>query len=112
MPETILRVHSFWKHYLEYGNTLAFKPRFEIINDDDLQRVFDYFIYQSLPPFFPEDRSVGRVKEAIYKFFKTSFNIDHNSFKEIINICLSKDNRRHFEELINVSRISDLEYTA
>ena len=34
MPETILRVHSFWKHYLEYGNTLAFKPRFEIINDD------------------------------------------------------------------------------
>ena len=77
----------------------------EITNEDDLQRVFDYFIYQSLPPFFPEDRSVGRIKEAIYKFFKTSLNIDYdNSFKEIINICLSKDNRRHFEELINISK--------
>ena len=28
VPETICRVHSYWKHYLEFGNTLAFKPRF------------------------------------------------------------------------------------
>ncbi|HZG04588.1 MAG TPA: SGNH/GDSL hydrolase family protein [Streptomyces sp.] len=28
VPETIARVHSYWKHYFEYGNTLAFKPRF------------------------------------------------------------------------------------
>ena len=30
MPETILRIHSFWKHYLEYGNLLGFKPKFSI----------------------------------------------------------------------------------
>jgi hypothetical protein len=27
VPETILRIHSFWKHYLEYGNVLSFKPK-------------------------------------------------------------------------------------
>lgn len=30
VPETILRIHSFWKHYLEYGNLLGFKPKFSI----------------------------------------------------------------------------------
>lgn len=30
VPETICRVQSYWKHYLEFGNTFAFKPRFEL----------------------------------------------------------------------------------
>jgi hypothetical protein len=30
VPETIIRVHSTWKHYSEYGNILGFKPRFEL----------------------------------------------------------------------------------
>lgn len=32
VPETIVRILSVWKHYSEYGNILAFKPRFEINN--------------------------------------------------------------------------------
>lgn len=28
--ETIARAHSYWKHYFEYGNVLAFKPRFAL----------------------------------------------------------------------------------
>jgi hypothetical protein len=28
VPETICRVASYWKHFYEYGNVLAFKPRF------------------------------------------------------------------------------------
>lgn len=28
VPETICRVQSYWKHYLEFGNIMAFKPRF------------------------------------------------------------------------------------
>lgn len=28
VPETIVRIHSCWRHFYEYGNTLAFKPRF------------------------------------------------------------------------------------
>jgi hypothetical protein len=34
VPETIARVQSYWKHYFEYGNTLAFKPRFTLEKDD------------------------------------------------------------------------------
>lgn len=28
VPETMSRIHAYWKHYSEYGNTFAFKPRF------------------------------------------------------------------------------------
>ncbi|MBU1689236.1 MAG: SGNH/GDSL hydrolase family protein [Gammaproteobacteria bacterium] len=30
VPETICRIQSYWKHYLEFGNTFAFKPRFAL----------------------------------------------------------------------------------
>lgn len=30
VPETILRIHSIWKHYLEFGNVFGFKPFFII----------------------------------------------------------------------------------
>ena len=33
VPETISRIHSYWKHFLEFGNILAFKPKYEIEND-------------------------------------------------------------------------------
>lgn len=36
VPETICRIHSAWKHYLEFGNSLAFKPRFALANDGTL----------------------------------------------------------------------------
>ena len=32
VPETICRVQSYWKHYLEFGNTFAFKPKFSLEN--------------------------------------------------------------------------------
>ena len=38
VPETISRVHAFWKHFSEYGNTLAFKPRF-ILKDGHLELI-------------------------------------------------------------------------
>jgi len=34
VPDTISRILSCWKHYYEYGNTFAFKPRFKIQNDE------------------------------------------------------------------------------
>ena len=30
VPETMARIHSYWKHYFEFGNVLAFKPRFTL----------------------------------------------------------------------------------
>lgn len=38
VPETVARVHSYWKHYFEYGNTLAFKPMFTL-NGDGLEHL-------------------------------------------------------------------------
>ncbi len=33
VPDTISRIMSVWKHYYEYGNTFAFKPRFKLKNN-------------------------------------------------------------------------------
>lgn len=44
VPETIVRILSVWKHYSEYGNIFAFKPRFEL-KDNKLtliRNVIDY----------------------------------------------------------------------
>jgi len=38
VPDTISRIMSTWKHYYEYGNTFAFKPRF-IIHNNKLELV-------------------------------------------------------------------------
>lgn len=75
------------------------------ITETDLQRLFDYFVRKNLSPFHPEDRSVGRLKESIYKFFDKHFGMslaDH--FPDIINIVLSEDNRRHFEAVIDSAK--------
>lgn len=65
VPETIARVHSYWKHYFEYGNVLAFKPRFtlehgKLVHHPPAVRTpEDYLSYterlpaiQALDPFF------------------------------------------------------------
>ena len=43
----------------------------------DLQKIFDYFVRNNLTPLYPEDRSVGRVKESIYRFFAEKLNLDY-----------------------------------
>ena len=78
---------------------------FEIVSDNDLQNLFDYFIRQNLKPFFPEDRSVGRVKEALYNFFKKYMNLDYEkSYKDILNIILSEKNSKNIIDLIEISK--------
>ena len=78
---------------------------FEIVNDNDLQNLFDYFIRQNLKPFFSEDRSVGRVKEALYNFFKKYMNLDYEkSYKNILNIILSEKNLKNIIDLIEMSK--------
>jgi hypothetical protein len=65
VPETIARVQSAWKHYFEYGNTLAFKPRFTlgpdglVLHPSVIRQPEDYFDYapnlphlQAIDPFY------------------------------------------------------------
>ena len=81
VPETILRIHSFWKHYLEYGNTLAFKPRFEIINDDiqlvknpvisnkDYQNYINHLAFIQKKDFFYKNKFKKNILKFPYIFY-------------------------------------------
>lgn len=68
----------------------------------DLQKLFDYFIRNNLTPFYPEERSVGRVKETIYSFFKQELKMDYaDVWEEIVQIIMSDTNARHFINVLD-----------
>lgn len=72
----------------------------------DLQNLFDYFVRNNLTPFYPEDRSVGRVKEAIYRFFEKELKIKYEEKQdEIIQIVLSDKNIQRFVNVIDTSKV-------
>jgi type III restriction enzyme len=71
----------------------------------DLQKLFDFFVRNNLTPFYPEDRSVGRVKESIYKFFYENFGFKWGeSEDEIIKIVLSDKNSQHFVNVLDKAK--------
>jgi type III restriction enzyme len=71
----------------------------------DLQKLFDFFVRNNLTPFYPEDRSVGRVKESIYKFFYENFGFKWGeSEDEIIQIVLSDKNSQHFVNVLDKAK--------
>lgn len=69
VPETICRIQSFWKHYLEFGNTFAFKPRF-VLNSGHLEL---------LPNVMQSQEDFSKLKERLPQiqkndgFYKTKF---------------------------------------
>lgn len=77
-------------------------------SDRDLQRLFDYFARASLAPqYYPEDRSVGRVKESIYRFFRNELGIDYaTTFANVINIALSQENRVQIASVIDATKLA------
>jgi len=79
-------------------------------NEIDLQKLYDFFVRNNLSPFYPEDRSIGRVKEAIYYFFGMRLDMEYadmeyaDRFSEIINIVLSPKNIQHFVNVIDSTK--------
>jgi hypothetical protein len=73
VPETIARIHSYWRHYFEYGNTLAFKPRFAI--DNERLKFYELFIkdQESFEKIEENEEYIQRV-DYFYKY-KFSKNI-------------------------------------
>jgi len=70
-----------------------------------LQKLFDFFVRNNLTPFYPEDRSVGRVKEAIYKFFEQELKMWYGKvWEEIVQIVLSDKNSRHFVNVLDKAK--------
>ena len=74
-------------------------------SSEDLQKLFDYFIRMHLTPFYPEDRSVGRIKESVYKLFVQELKMDYGEKgDEIIQIVLSDKNIQHFVNVIDTAK--------
>lgn len=76
-------------------------------NELDLQRLFEHFARKSLAPLYPEQRSVDRIRESIYRFFSKRLGMEKREhFKEIINITLSEENKPHFESVIELAKVA------
>jgi type III restriction enzyme len=68
----------------------------------DLQKLFDYWVRNNLTPFYPEERSVNRVKEAIYRFFEKELRMTiEDWWEEIVKIVLSDKNSQHFINVLD-----------
>ena len=91
VPETISRVHSVWKHYSEYGNTLAFKPRFVPVGDDLhlLPNLLD------TEEKFKSISSLGFAAREYDYFFERKFMRD--LFKFPYSLCLWRENGRNIK---------------
>jgi type III restriction enzyme len=79
------------------------------MGDYDFQRLFDFFVRKSLQEgtikLHPEDRSVDKIKQSIYKFFETEFKIRRGEGEdEAIRIVLSEKNIQHFSHVIDKAK--------
>jgi len=73
--------------------------------DTDLQKSFDFFVRDNLTPFYPENRSVDRVKKTIYIFFEQEFQMPYENFwKDILQIVLSDKNKQHFINVLDKAK--------
>ena len=106
-----IKVFSDWKtediDLLTSKTILADKP-IEMSNYD-FQRLFDFFVRRSLQEgtvyLYPEDRSVGRIKESIYKFFEKEFKMERGEGEdEAIKTILSDKNIGHFFNVIDKAK--------
>jgi type III restriction enzyme len=70
----------------------------------DLQKLFDFWVRDHLTPFYPEDRSVKRVEESIYKFFEKDWDKIADKWEEIVQIVLSDKNSQHFLYVLNKAK--------
>jgi len=79
----------------------------------DLQKYFDYFVRKNLAPFHPEDRSIGRLKEAIYYFFDQTLGIKYEDDQEaIVEMVLSEANIQHFVNVIDQTKTKYLDHVS
>ncbi len=74
-------------------------------SETDLQKLLDYFVRNNLSPYYPEDRSIGRVKEAIYYYFHQRHGIDYaENFLHIVNVVLNPNNIKHFINVLDSTK--------
>lgn len=85
VPDTISRIMSSWKHYYEYGNTFAFKPRF-VLDGGNLKLVKNFIDdeskFSTYRSFIEEIKQTDFFYERKFKkekvFFPYSFTLLRN----------------------------------
>jgi hypothetical protein len=82
VPDTISRIMSYWKHYYEYGNTFAFKPKFDLKDGKLilLKNIIDE------PIKFPNYLKYIEIIKQDDFFYKEKFCNEKISFPYIISI--------------------------
>ena len=75
------------------------EQKVSVTNSEEIQVLYDEFIFDSIVPFYPEERSVNRVKSAIYSFFKIEMGIEYTG-PDIRRIALGEKNQKHFKKVI------------
>lgn len=97
VPETIARIHSYWKHYFEYGNVLAFKPVFQLDNGR--------LTLQKIPPAVIKNLRNYRTSldqiATTDPFFHTKFRRDLFCFPFVLSLV--RRARRHVPILWHLS---------
>lgn len=99
VPDTISRILSMWKHYYEYGNTLGFKPRFKISNNN-LELIKNPINTEE--KFLKYTNYLDIIQENDF-FYKTKFSKEKISFPYCINIF--RNWKRNLEIIRAVKRI-------
>ncbi len=98
VPETISRIHSYWKHFLEFGNKFAFKPIFRLNDQDELYKIESYLNKnKSLPELRKNIREIKKLdvfykkkfKKRMFKFpytisFTKNFFLNIKIFKNLL----------------------------
>ncbi len=82
VPDTISRIMSSWKHYYEYGNTFAFKPRF-ILKNKELKLIENMIDEES--KFKTYENYLDRIQESDY-FYKKKFKKEILHFPYVFTI--------------------------
>ena len=82
VPETMARIHSYWKHYFEYGNLLAFKPRFTmdakglVLHPPAVRTSAGYRSYRD---------KIDEIR-VLDPFYETKFRPDMLSFPRLVRV--------------------------
>lgn len=72
------------------------------LNESEIQKKFDKFIYDNCMPYAPADSS-DRMKTAIYQFFRQNYKFEKYD-PRTQRIVLGKENVQTFVDLINLSK--------
>ena len=103
VPDTISRILSMWKHYSEYGNTLGFKPRFRL-NNDELKILPNPI--DSEEKFLEYEKHLKYIQSNDY-FYEKKFKKEKISFPYSLSIL--RNWKRNFEIIKWVRKISEME---